>query len=54
MLVVGRFHYTERGILDKTHLRFFTRKTARRLLESNGYRIVEQKIPSCRWNWRWG
>ena len=44
MLLFGRFHYTERGILDKTHLRFFTRKTARRLLESNGYRIVEEKM----------
>jgi 2-polyprenyl-3-methyl-5-hydroxy-6-metoxy-1,4-benzoquinol methylase len=44
MLLLGRFHYTERGILDKTHLRFFTRKTARRLLEFNGYRIVEQKM----------
>jgi 2-polyprenyl-3-methyl-5-hydroxy-6-metoxy-1,4-benzoquinol methylase len=43
MLLIGRFDYTERGILDKTHLRFFTRKTARRLLEQNGYSIVEEK-----------
>jgi 2-polyprenyl-3-methyl-5-hydroxy-6-metoxy-1,4-benzoquinol methylase len=42
MLLLGRFDYSERGILDKTHLRFFTRKTARRLLESNGYSIVEE------------
>lgn len=44
MLLFGRFNYTERGILDRTHLRFFTRKTARRMLESNGYRIIEQKM----------
>jgi 2-polyprenyl-3-methyl-5-hydroxy-6-metoxy-1,4-benzoquinol methylase len=44
MLLFGRFNYTERGILDKTHLRFFTRKTARRLLEENGYSILEEKL----------
>ena len=43
MLLFGRFDYTERGLLDKTHLRFFTRKTARRMLEAAGYTIVEQK-----------
>ncbi len=44
MLLFGRFNYTERGILDKTHLRFFTRRTARQLLESNGYRVIDQKM----------
>ena len=43
MLLFGRFDYAERGIMDKTHLRFFTRKTARRMLESNGYSIVEER-----------
>ncbi|MCU1337822.1 MAG: glycosyl transferase, family 2 [Bryobacterales bacterium] len=42
-LLFGRFEYTERGILDNTHLRFFTRKTARRFLRENGYRILEEK-----------
>ncbi len=42
-LLLGRFDYSERGLLDKTHLRFFTRKTARKLLESNGYGIVEEQ-----------
>jgi hypothetical protein len=27
-----------------THVRFFTRRTARRLLQENGYEIVEQKM----------
>ena len=43
MLLFGRFKYTERGLLDRTHLRFFTRKTARRLLEQSGYKIIRQE-----------
>ena len=43
MLLFGRFDYSERGLLDKTHVRFFTRKTARRMLETNGYRILEER-----------
>ena len=39
-LLLGRFDYTSRGILDETHLRFFTRRTGRALLESTGYRVV--------------
>ena len=42
-LLFGRFNYTARGILDKTHLRFFTRKTARQLVESAGYKIIGEK-----------
>ncbi len=42
-LLLGRFNYTERGILDKTHLRFFTRKTIHRLLEDCGYHIIREK-----------
>lgn len=42
-LALGTFNYAERGILDKTHLRFFTRKTARRLLEENGFEVVQEK-----------
>lgn len=39
-LLFGRFEYADRGIMDRTHVRFYTRKTARELLESNGYRVV--------------
>ena len=42
-LFFGRFEYRPRGILDRTHLRFFTRKTARQMLETAGYEVVEQK-----------
>ena len=42
MLLLGRWNYTDRGILDRTHYRFYTRYTARCLLEDNGYNIVKQ------------
>lgn len=38
-LLFGRFQYTERGILDKTHVRFFTQRTARKLIEDSGYEV---------------
>ena len=40
-LLAGRWRYTERGILDRTHLHLFTRKTLVETLERAGYRIVE-------------
>lgn len=38
-LLFGRFRYTERGILDRTHAHLFTRPTLRETLERSGYRI---------------
>ncbi|MGF1488008.1 MAG: class I SAM-dependent methyltransferase, partial [Prochloraceae cyanobacterium] len=40
-LLQGKFEYTEIGILDNTHLRFFTRETVEDLFEKNGY-LIEQ------------
>ncbi len=40
-LLFGRFEYTEIWILDRTHLRFFTRKTARELFERTGYKVLD-------------
>jgi 2-polyprenyl-3-methyl-5-hydroxy-6-metoxy-1,4-benzoquinol methylase len=42
MLLLGRWDYTDRGILDKSHLRFYTRKTGRKLLEQNGFEVVKR------------
>jgi 2-polyprenyl-3-methyl-5-hydroxy-6-metoxy-1,4-benzoquinol methylase len=39
-MLAGRFDYEAAGTLDHTHLRFFTEKSARRLIESAGYRIT--------------
>jgi glycosyltransferase involved in cell wall biosynthesis len=35
----GMFDYDQRGILDATHLRFFTRRSIRKLVERHGYGI---------------
>lgn len=38
-LLFGRFEYAERGILDRGHLNFFTRASARRMLSLEGFRV---------------
>ncbi len=38
--LLGRFEYTETGLMDATHLRFYTVDSARRLLADNGLRLV--------------
>ena len=43
-LLSGRFDYTDTGILDRTHLRFFTRRTARELLEGAGLKVTYEAI----------
>jgi 2-polyprenyl-3-methyl-5-hydroxy-6-metoxy-1,4-benzoquinol methylase len=40
-LLAGRWRYTERGILDRTHTHLFTRATLVETLERAGYRVVE-------------
>lgn len=40
-LLSGRFDYADRGILDRTHLRFFTRRSLVELLRSAGLAIAE-------------
>lgn len=39
-LLFGIFEYRERGILDSTHLRFYTMRTIKREIESAGFRII--------------
>lgn len=39
-LLFGRFRYSSRGILDNTHLRFFTRQTAFELLVNSGFTVI--------------
>jgi 2-polyprenyl-3-methyl-5-hydroxy-6-metoxy-1,4-benzoquinol methylase len=38
-LLLGRFEYTNSGIMDRTHLRFFTLATATSLIKGAGLRI---------------
>jgi 2-polyprenyl-3-methyl-5-hydroxy-6-metoxy-1,4-benzoquinol methylase len=45
-LLFGRFNYVERGVLDKTHLRFFTGSSATDLLTSASLKIDASKRTS--------
>lgn len=40
LIFFNRWHYADAGILDKTHLRFFTDETARQLLSDAGLKII--------------
>ncbi len=45
-LLVGKFNYSQNGgIMDETHLRFFTFDTARQLINRAGLKIKEIDIP---------
>ncbi len=39
-LLAGRFEYTRSGILDDTHLRFFTRESAVAMIEAAGLEVL--------------
>lgn len=43
MLLRGRFDYEPTGIMDATHLRWFTDATLRKLLEAEGYEVLETR-----------
>lgn len=43
-LLNGDFEYADSGLLDRTHVRFFTRKTMVQLFTNNGFSI-NQIIP---------
>jgi 2-polyprenyl-3-methyl-5-hydroxy-6-metoxy-1,4-benzoquinol methylase len=40
-LLRGRFDYTDVGLLDRTHLRFFTERTVLELFTDAGYRVED-------------
>ena len=47
-LLFGRFDYTDRGILDRTHLRFFTLRSLRKMLgevSCRALRVVATPLP---------
>jgi 2-polyprenyl-3-methyl-5-hydroxy-6-metoxy-1,4-benzoquinol methylase len=45
-LLVGRFEYGPRGVLDETHVHLFTQATFRREVEGGGFRILRQRETS--------
>jgi 2-polyprenyl-3-methyl-5-hydroxy-6-metoxy-1,4-benzoquinol methylase len=44
-LLRGRFEYTDTGLLDRTHLRFYTWKTAHELFTAGGFDVLKVVIP---------
>jgi 2-polyprenyl-3-methyl-5-hydroxy-6-metoxy-1,4-benzoquinol methylase len=49
-LLFGRFDYTDRGILDRTHLCFFTRRTFMALLGAVGLRVTDIDVTPIQLN----
>lgn len=51
----GRFDYRDAGVLDRTHLRFFTAATARELVTQAGFRVerIERVIEPPEWLPEW-
>jgi SAM-dependent methyltransferase len=45
LLFQNKWEYQERGILDKTHIKFFVKSTAIELMESSGLKLLD--ILSC-------
>lgn len=43
LIIKGEWAYADWGLLDKGHLRFFTRKSSTRLIEENGFIVTQIK-----------
>ncbi len=44
-MLFGKFEYTEIGVMDETHLKFFNYTTAQRLIENAGLKIIDYFSP---------
>lgn len=45
-LLFGNFSYAEKGILDKTHLKFFTLKTMKQFIKETGLKMLKEEFTS--------
>lgn len=51
----GLWRYQERGVMDKTHLRFFTKRSMGELFELSGYALQHiEGINGLRFPWKFG
>ena len=50
-LLRGRFDYDSSGIMDATHLRWFTAKTVRKVVETAGCSVTDQDVSRGSWMW---
>lgn len=48
-LLFGNFNYKPTGIMDATHLRWFTRRSVRRLFEAAGYEVEDIRGAAGGW-----
>jgi SAM-dependent methyltransferase len=46
-ILLGRFDYTEAGIMDRTHVRFYTFHTAAALLQRHGWDVIHAGATGC-------
>jgi 2-polyprenyl-3-methyl-5-hydroxy-6-metoxy-1,4-benzoquinol methylase len=53
-LLAGRWNYTDRGLLDRTHLRNFTRRTFLETLRAGGFEVVTTDVTCPIPIWRGG
>ena len=54
-LIHRQWHYQDDGILDRTHLRFFTDRTVRELFEQSGLEVISlQGINGGPFPWKFG
>lgn len=53
-VIRGEWHYEEEGIMDKTHLRFFTKKSIAEMFTSVGYHVLRLEGINATPSWRVG
>jgi 2-polyprenyl-3-methyl-5-hydroxy-6-metoxy-1,4-benzoquinol methylase len=53
LVVKGTFDLTDKGLLDRTHMRWFTRKSALELMTCSGLSVqhVTGRLSAKRWRW---
>jgi len=42
-LLLGKFDYTQTGMMDRTHVTWFTYKSLRQMLKDTGYKVEEER-----------
>ena len=53
LLLLKEWEYKDQGVLDRTHLRFFTIKSIRSMFDGSGYRVeVLEGINKYRFSWK--
>lgn len=55
LVLKGEWRYADQGVMDRTHLRFFTRKSMQALFEESGYQVTQmQGINAIQFPWKFG